>query len=67
MSDDPILAALARIEAGLGALRNDMATRADLTDLRVNAMARLDRLQARIDQMQQEWFVAYAQGEGDAT
>jgi hypothetical protein len=38
MSDDPILAALARLEAGQ-------------TALRVDFMARMDRLQARVDSL----------------
>jgi len=117
MGDDPILAALARLETGLGAARADMTDlradmtdlradmtnlRADMTDLRADMtdlhadmtnlrtdmtnlrtdmtnlrvdfleelggtrgvlVARLDRLQARIDQLQEECFVAFAQGE----
>ena len=40
--DNPILAALARLEAGQTALRN--AVSVDLTRTRVDLMARMDRL-----------------------
>ena len=46
MSDDPILAALTRLEAGQTALRADMDTMRDgQTRLRVDLMARMDRLE----------------------
>ncbi|HET6237328.1 MAG TPA: hypothetical protein VFE41_20565 [Acetobacteraceae bacterium] len=54
MSDDiltQILARLTAIEAGQ-------------TDLRAAMMGRMDPLQARIDQLGDEWFVAYGAGEG---
>jgi hypothetical protein len=54
MSDDiltQILARLTAIEAGQA-------------DLRTGLMTRMDRLQVRIDQLGDEWFVAYAQHEG---
>ncbi|HLB99008.1 MAG TPA: hypothetical protein VJK90_15150 [Acetobacteraceae bacterium] len=41
--DNPILAALARLEAGQTALRN--AVSVDLTRTRVDLMARMDRLE----------------------
>ena len=34
------------------------------TELRGDLTARMDRLQTRIDQLGDEWFVAYAQHEG---
>jgi hypothetical protein len=37
---------------------------AAIAELRAAMMARMDRLQARIDQLGDEWFVAYAAGEG---
>lgn len=43
MSDDPVLAAIARLEIALAASRRD--ARADLTELRVAMMGRIDRLQ----------------------
>jgi hypothetical protein len=52
MSDEPILAAIAALGAKLSG---------DITELRTGLM---DRLQARIDQLGQEAFVAFAQHEG---
>ena len=37
------------------------------TQLRVDVMARIDRLQTHVDQMADAAFVTYAQGEGIAT
>ena len=37
---------------------------AAIAELRGAMMARMDRLQVRIDQLGDEWFVAYAQHEG---
>jgi hypothetical protein len=64
VSEDAVLAALARLEAGQARLEVGQ-TRLDAgyTNLRVDLMARMDRLQARIDQLAQECFVNYAQGE----
>ncbi len=45
MSDDPILAALARLEAGQGRLE------AEQTRLRVDLMDRMDRLQHRMQEL----------------
>ena len=50
MSDDPILAALARLEAGQGKLREELksgllSVEAIQSRLRVDLMARMDRLQ----------------------
>ena len=54
MSDDPILAALARLEAGQGRLEVDMKSmRSDflheLGNTRADVMDRMDRLQHRLD------------------
>lgn len=54
MSDDPILAALARLETGQASLRaevKDVRTDflAELGKTRADLMARMDRLQARLD------------------
>lgn len=70
---------ITRLEAGQTALRADMTARMDrleaaLAQTRIDFLeelgatrgvliARLDRLQARIDQLQEECFVAFAQGE----
>jgi len=55
MSEDPILAAIAKLGTDL---------RGEIITSRTTLMARMDRLQARIDQLGDEWFVAYAQHEG---
>jgi predicted nucleic acid-binding Zn-ribbon protein len=55
MSDDPILAAIEAVGAKLSG---------EIAELRTGMMGRMDRLQARIDQLGDEWFVAYAQHEG---
>jgi predicted nucleic acid-binding Zn-ribbon protein len=54
MSDDILVQILARLTA----------IEAGQTELRAAMMARMDRLQTRIDQLGDEWFVAYAQHEG---
>ena len=58
---DAIAAALARIETRLGEMRTDFL--AELGSTRTVLMARMDRLQSRVDQVQQEAFLAFAQGE----
>ena len=61
MSEDvltQILERLIAIEAGQFGLRTEVG------ELRTGLMGRMDRLQARIDQLGQEVFVNYAAGEG---
>ena len=55
MSDSAILAAIAKLGDDL---------RSEITEMRTGLMARMDRLQSRIDQLGQETFVNYAAGEG---
>jgi hypothetical protein len=55
MSDEPVLA---QILARLTAIE------AGQTEMRIALMGRMDRLQARVDQLGQECFVNYAAGEG---
>ena len=55
MSDDPILDANAKL--GVDLRREIIASRTEI-------MARIDRMQARVDQLAQECFVNYAAGEG---
>jgi len=45
MSDDPILSALVRLESGLGRLETEQ------TRIRVDLMARIDRIQSRLDSL----------------
>jgi chromosome segregation ATPase len=57
-----------RMEAGQGALRADLTRfRADLMEEHVGTrtvlVERMDRLQTRIDQLHEECFTAFAQGE----
>jgi hypothetical protein len=53
MSKDPIIAALARLEAGQAALRDDLqATRTSL-------MARIDRVQHSVDLLRDDIGVKY--------
>jgi predicted nuclease with TOPRIM domain len=54
MSDDPILAAIAALGADL---------HGEIVKTRTDIMERIDRHQARIDQVAQECFVNYGQGE----
>jgi predicted nuclease with TOPRIM domain len=54
MSDNPILAAIAALGADL---------HSEIVKTRTDIMERIDRHQARIDQLAQECFVNYAQGE----
>jgi predicted nuclease with TOPRIM domain len=54
MSDNPILEAIAALGADL---------RGEIIKTRTEIMARMDRHQGRIDQLAQECFVNYAQGE----
>ena len=68
MSDDPILSALTRFEAGQTALHGDVTKlRADFLEELVAArnvlMERMNRLQSRIDQLREECFLAFAQSE----
>ncbi len=76
MSDDPIFAAIAALGADLrgeivkiGAdLRGEIGKvvvdlRGEIVKTRTEIMDRIDRHQARIDQLAQECFVNYAQGE----
>jgi hypothetical protein len=53
-----ILTRLTAIETGQTELRTEVG------ELRTGMMGRMDRLQARIDQLGQEAFVAFAQHEG---
>jgi methyl-accepting chemotaxis protein len=67
MSDDPILAALARLEAGQVALRHavgDLATRTELSEVRVAVMQRIDRLQNTVTAIRDD--VAVNLGAADA-
>jgi hypothetical protein len=57
MSDDPVLAALARLEAGQASLRGD------LTLLRVELMERMDRLQHSVDLVKDDVTVNYGSGD----
>jgi hypothetical protein len=50
MSDDPVLAALARLEAGLSNMTSRMdRLEAGQTKLRTDLMERIDRLQHTVD------------------
>ena len=55
MSDEPVLAAIAKLGVDL---------RGEIVTSRTEIMARIDRMQARVDQLAQECFVNYAAGEG---
>jgi uncharacterized coiled-coil DUF342 family protein len=72
MSDEPILAAIAalrsdmalrmdRFEAAQGSLRTELL--GESVSTRAALMERMDRLQARMDQLHEECFTAFAQGE----
>ena len=72
MSEDPILAAIAalrsdmasrmdRIETAQGSLRTELL--GETISTRAVLMERMDRFQARMDQLHEECFVAFAQGE----
>jgi hypothetical protein len=62
MSDDPVLAAIARLELALAASRRD--ARADLTELRVAMMGRIDRLQDMMTEIRDD--IGVAMGSADA-
>ncbi len=71
MSDDLVLAALIRLEAGLGSLHADLeasqtslraemtSLRADMTSLRVDVMARIDRLENKIGEIRDDIAVNF--------
>ena len=72
MSDEPILSAIAalrsdmasrmdRIETAQGSLRAELL--GETISTRTVLMERMDRLQARMDQLHEECFTAFAQGE----
>jgi hypothetical protein len=62
MSDAAILT---QILGKLDAMdRGQQQLSSDVTRFRTDLMARMDRLQGRIEQLAQEGFVNYAQGEG---
>jgi hypothetical protein len=71
MSEESLAAVLNRLEAGLSRIEAGQArldagqTRLEgsQTALRADLMERLDRLQTRFDQLHDECFVAFAQGE----
>jgi hypothetical protein len=55
MSDDPVLAALARLEAGLGNVTSRMdRLEAGQTKLRTDLMERIDRLQHTVDSVKDD-------------
>jgi hypothetical protein len=56
MSDDPVLAAIARLESGIDTLRREART--DLTELRVAMMGRMDRLLDTMTQIRDDIRVA---------
>jgi 1,6-anhydro-N-acetylmuramate kinase len=76
--NDPILAALVRLEAGQKSMRAEITNlRVDVTSLRANVMEeicgmravlieRMDRLQGRLDQLHEQCFIAFAQGRNGA-
>jgi hypothetical protein len=60
MSDDPVLAALARLEAGLGNVTSRMDRLEDgQTQLRTDLMERIDRLQHTVDSVKDDIVVTY--------
>jgi chromosome segregation ATPase len=60
-----VVTTLAALQQGLQSVIEGQARlEAQALDTRTALMARMDRLQARIDQLGDEWFVAYAQHEG---